>query len=1235
MATDSGLASADVRVNDWQTYDLRGTVRALAFDDRYVWAGGDSGLARFDKFSETWQQRSEAPVLALLAAAERVWIATATGVLSYDQKFDRIDATPAPADSYTRIVDTRNSIWFAGRVRLAGYRKATASWTEYSAIPAADFSVLGDSILFAEDGGPLVYDPGSDRWGKPQLIGMPDVVTDAFLSSSEMLFASDQGLVIIDTRENTRQVWTRSNGLADDRLVRVYCDQRFIYALTAGGIQYFDRQQKLWKQEGFVLPQARRRQLAWLDDAGAHLGIVPDTDIRLSGRAYYSQSRVFSGSSGTTSDFENIGLNLLARHRSGRALSLFYDDSDRDLVAYGLGYRGVGPDVLHRANAGKLKSEYSEFDLIPPFSTLGANARLILPQSPAANPRALSLDLQGGRIESTLRSDFFTGRSVDKEVRRPDIDYARGVLYRLPSPAASQWDTVFADDRIPTTNTPKTRVGWTVGDVTGDFDPLLRGSDYFVDRAGSVIYFVGARKPGDILVFVGNAGAQVLQSESVAGNALRNTYFFGPDITPGSFELQITDTTGAVHALSGFGIDDDNDGRVDPAHLDHDLGFLSFPSPLVADSLAPSVYSLRATYRSQSTFYSLTHKPVVKNSETVVVDGAVMARGSDYVLDYTSGILLFLKKDVVTDYSQIDLRYSTVERPDSWTTRDLLFSAQPGFTLLDSSFSAQLAPGFTRVAGENIVHLSGRAEAGAGTDKSIRFVPQFAVRCPTGAAAANSDKALAQDYSLSGNFGVFSAAAQYRGFGPGFEEFGAGERRYGVLRHAAAFSAGAEPLSHLRVDGTARRDYVADPLAPDAALLTADYLSGKLSYVNPKYPSGFVLCANDRLPDGNRLRAKANAGYEFTLLKSRLKLNGIVQNSSLEHLSTSALEHSLEYIAEATFALPFPVQGSIRYRNNGLSSDGTQTRREDELRGQLNIDVVPGLYYTGSYNLLTGMSSLGATRDLELEGYLYNNLQVAPGRWWSKLSVVNLSVGTGSNFDEYVRNLVSNFIPPLLLIRPLDNRSSSFDVSSASDLRTLYGNVQLQPAAGLTLHAKRTMSNTGTAYYGLPELKPSTDDELKAEYEPGRLGLFTAQFNSRAAPGLPKTTRRNAYFEWNMPWSQLLRTRLTATYGFDDEYYGPTLTLRPRSVAPNVEALFQFSARSYATLGLGAGWEQRTFSAAGSGWIADPWKVSLRPAAGLNLNLLRFLYVQLTYQSGLVLSGTSTHTLSGRLTAQF
>jgi len=45
--------------------------------------------------------------------------------------------------------------------------------------------------------------------------------------------------------------------------------------------------------------------------------------------------------------------------------------------------------------------------------------------------------------------------------------------------------------------------------------------------------------------------------------------------------------------------------------------------------------------------------------------------------------------------------------------------------------------------------------------------------------------------------------------------------------------------------------------------------------------------------------------------------------------------------------------------------------------------------------------------------------------------------------------------------------------------------------------------------------------------------------------------------------------------------------------------------------------------------------VSILPGLGVNLNLLRFLYLQFSYTGSLPLSGGATHTLSGRITGQF
>jgi hypothetical protein len=272
---------------------------------------------------------------------------------------------------------------------------------------------------------------------------------------------------------------------------------------------------------------------------------------------------------------------------------------------------------------------------------------------------------------------------------------------------------------------------------------------------------------------------------------------------------------------------------------------------------------------------------------------------------------------------------------------------------------------------------------------------------------------------------------------------------------------------------------------------------------------------------------------------------------------------------------------------------------------------------------------------LVLRSYFYNNLQIAPGRWWSKLSLVNFSVGTGSNFNEYLRGLDAAYSPPFLLFAPLAAIPAPATISSADNLRSLYGTVQLQPVTNLTLRARRSLNQTGTAYYTLPGLKPVAEDEVKIEYEPQNLGLFTA-LGSRRVRQSPFANRQwRLYFEWNRPWSRLLRTRLTTTYQLVEESYGPTATLRPWTLQPGVEALFRFSPRSYATVNFGL---SRKTSLTATGALET--QTSLLPGAGFSVNLFRFLYVQLNYQSNLVVAATasgesSTHTISTKLTGQF
>ena len=77
----------------------------------------------------------------------------------------------------------------------------------------------------------------------------------------------------------------------------------------------------------------------------------------------------------------------------------------------------------------------------------------------------------------------------------------------------------------------------------------------------------------------------------------------------------------------------------------------------------------------------------------------------DYIIDYTSGVLLFLGDEIVSDFSEIEVQYSSVERQGG----DIFFSAQPNIGIGNN---INIAPGVSVIEDENIFHISGKLQTG-------------------------------------------------------------------------------------------------------------------------------------------------------------------------------------------------------------------------------------------------------------------------------------------------------------------------------------------------------------------------------------------------------------------------------------------------------------------------------------------------------------------------------------------
>lgn len=1200
-ATKSGLASADIRLNDWITYEMDGTVTGLSFDDSYVWVTGDFGLKRFDKYAEIWEDVDDTPAADVLFDQTFLWIATPRGILRYNPEFERVEEMhAAPKYAFHHIIDTKSKIWFLAEENFVAYEKSTEAWTEYSPLIIHDYATLDDSVFVVSDNRVILYNPTTNRWVpmiEAEGFGKISGISISPKTSNKISFATDRGLLLYDLVERTQITYNRNSGMFIDTVADVYEAPGYLFAIGQQNIQYYDKSTGIWQIEELAPVTGLSARIINYDEAGLHLNAIDDFDLRLQGRAYYSVSGTIRDSL-EWSDYSTINLRLIGQHASNRMVSVYYDDTNKEDTLYGFGYRGLDTDFLYRANGGFIESEYYEFNLVPEFSTFGANARL--------RHRAQSVTLQGGQLKSSHQNDFFYGRSFEHDTTILDISYSRNTFYRIPQGTGvtrDGTDTVFVDDRMAETNTIATRTGYTIAGITGDFDTWINGFDYFIDYDKGILQLLRPAGEDHSVVLKANGMEIVIQSDLVRDNVLLNVYSLGPNMVPGSLELTILDTLGVIHPLSEFGIDSNNDESVDEEHISYRLGYLMFPEerpfPDEVYEQQLNVYTIDYRFMTQSVFYSLSRQPVLIGSERVFVDGEQMTRNYHYSVDYTSGTILFLSDDVVSDFSEVEIEYEAVERART----DPFYSVQPNIKIGEN---INIAPGYSAIDGEDLFHVSGRYQGGSARN-SVTVVPQFAV---------NTDKDYAQDYLLVANYRALTLNANYRGFSEGFESFGLSEKRYGTLEHSGSVSLGLEPINYVRLNTSLKREWLVDSL--DISNET-QFVSGRIEYLNPNLPNGFLHAARNKLPDYEKTRLQCNLNYAFQLVRNRVRLTSSIYNDLLD-FNDETTKKILGYTINTNIALSLPVSMDIYVHGVDRYAGEYREKDENEIRLALNVDLIPGVYYTGNYQQKRETFFLPVSKDIAVRSYMYNDLNIAPGSWYSPMSIINFTLGTGQNFEEHLGNVPLGRELPVFLFGPVED-----DIATLTDLRSAYAKIYFKPFSNFNLQLKRTLNRSGSARYDTPILRQGFIDEVRAEYEQVQIGFITAVFNRTENRYYPVQVSTNTYLEWIRSWTAKLRTKLSANHRTDKDDYQIARTQDSESTL-RMETLWRFGRRSYVNVSLGARRQDRFMTGISN---------SILPGCSIYLNMIEFLYMQFDYEANVLLHGSTTHSLSAKITGSF
>jgi hypothetical protein len=236
---------------------------------------------------------------------------------------------------------------------------------------------------------------------------------------------------------------------------------------------------------------------------------------------------------------------------------------------------------------------------------------------------------------------------------------------------------------------------WTYDRASGDFDLKSLGKDYFLET-GNIIEFAGALDQSDVVGLViftdkDTIGGKLWKDSLVLkllkpempdslsltwDYELRNVYALPQDsVSLTSFRLfrDVAEATDLEYEDAGanagrkftelLGLDPNADGRIEYPEFETQTGYIRFPVSKPFDTSALSVrepviyrrepgslrpgegvkYYMVAEYSSATESYYLGQPDITSNSEKVVVNGERWSVNTDYTIDYTTGVLSFIR----------------------------------------------------------------------------------------------------------------------------------------------------------------------------------------------------------------------------------------------------------------------------------------------------------------------------------------------------------------------------------------------------------------------------------------------------------------------------------------------------------------------------------------------------------------------------------------------------------------
>ncbi|TET47728.1 hypothetical protein E3J62_00585 [candidate division TA06 bacterium] len=1206
VGTNGGVANSDVRLGDWITYDMEGglpsdTVLSLGFEEDYAWVGTPDGVARFDKLTEEWDVYDTTNGLSsnmvndIIVRTGRLWLCTDKGVSEYDTEYEvwrvHVDEAPALGGPIERVHASKGVLWFFGERGVCRYDENTRFWSEYSKDRWKPESVPdqivaeGDSLWLVASGKIFLFDPSVDVVSEFEYssdLGKKEVRYMS-VTSSEIRVATDKDVASFRRGSKIWKFYGPAQGLASQDFLTTVKSFNFDFACGGdGSISYQKWGEGKWYEREPLKPieeEVSARLKLTSDERGTGVILPHDNSLLLKGSTTWN----FERSMCNWFDPEGRSdLTLSGSITGERSLSGRYDDTDFEKTVYGLTFRGAQKDLLRKVSFGHGRSEFGRDKLVRSLDIFGVFAEVGYGEK-TGRAKRLGLSATTGERRSGFDSDFFVGIRKGFDSSIDDVDYVERRYFLIDT--AGMWlpvvhgsDEVFLDDRYSGNNNANTFLDTMIGGIVGDFDRLYPVLDYALDNINGILDF---RYPVDSLHVLAvslrsSVGKReiIVQSDSVRGFAQVNRYSLPRSMIPTSVSMSIVDTSGVVHPLSEFGLDEDMDGRVDPEYVDFKNGLLVFPErrpfPEEVYTSDVHIYTIHIQHETFLPTYGLSHRRIVRPSETVRLDGAFLERGNDYILDYTSGTLIILKDELIGDRTQVDVTYE-YERDSDEQLNMVEVKVNPNDAFRGVIRGIRFDDDEMSLEASDMVH-------GSMEIRTRTLGMDFRVPVELAKGVDDSLDGIGQKYSVYASGKSLRANASYESYGDDFVSFAPERGRLGMVKDAYGVAAQYDFFDWL-VGGV---DWGRQAFRPDSGEFEPVWTNALASFIfsKPRLPAfGLKMATNTTALDSIDERMR-QVGSEISYNISEEELPGLpVKSLNLSSSfvrtwwdetpgDSSGIYDGGSFMLLSTLFRGVSVGAEYLHRFGKQDSVGRttsyQTSGSGEVRLSGNIDRIPGLSFYGKTERETKedpYTGASGRRDGDYDWRDYARIGVYPGVWYGRLSLIDFEYEISKHLSAHLRDASG---PLSIRHRFLEAPNDLLDNRYESKTEDFDGRIRPHVTLLLDFSYQKTreMSRVLDSFNGTERDRY----EGKAEYIPRYRSTFTLQHGQTRDRYSPLSSRidYSSSAWWEERWTYWVFTKTGFSHWYAKNWEG-SIGSAQSSLNPQLSATFR--AKKFPLLG--------------------------------------------------------------------